>query len=295
MQTNWIKIFTLILLCCSCAHKYNRNTAKKRTNPQLKVASHPTKNQKIPPTVATPQEEDELLVASSAVKVTPAVIRKYIADYKDIAMVEMQRYNIPASITLAQGILESGSGQSRLARSARNHFGIKCHVGWDGPSISHDDDAKGECFRKYRRAEDSFEDHSLFLVNRPRYASLFSLKSGDYKGWAYGLKKAGYATDPKYPSKLLFLIKKYDLHIYDQQVLGKDYAKHLPDAPTAAPKKEKSTQKAPTAQPRTVYVVQKGDTLYGISKKTGTSVEQLMKINGLPNANLSLGQELLIP
>ena len=140
----------------------------------------------------------------------------YIEDYKDIAMVEMQRYNIPASITLAQGILESGSGQGRLARYGNNHFGIKCHATWNGKTITHDDDEKSECFRRYK----SFEDHSQFLVKRGRYSTLFELDPTDYESWAHGLKKAGYATDPAYAKKLIALIKKFNLHLYDNQVIA---------------------------------------------------------------------------
>lgn len=217
-----------IATSCSTGHK---NVATKRPITRIPekvlVESKRTEayiNKEVP---ETPEE----LQATSAVKVTPTLIREYIATYKDIAMVEMQRYGIPASITLAQAILESGSGQGRLARHARNHFGIKCHYDWEGDTITHDDDAKGECFRKYEHPEASFEDHSQFLVNRSRYASLFTLKAGDYKGWAYGLKKAGYATDPGYPQKLLLLIKKYELHQYDTEVLGYAYKEDKPLSP----------------------------------------------------------------
>lgn len=144
---------------------------------------------------------------------------KYILEYREIAMREMRSHKIPASITLAQGLLESGAGRTELARKARNHFGIKCAGGWNGRRSYHDDDARDECFRSYRSVADSYEDHSRFL-QRPRYASLFELKITDYKGWARGLKACGYATDPQYASKLIRLIEDYDLARYDRLVLA---------------------------------------------------------------------------
>ena len=140
----------------------------------------------------------------------------YISSYKDIAVAEMNQFGIPASITLAQGILESGNGESRLATEGKNHFGIKCHDNWNGETIIEDDDEKGECFRKYSKVADSYRDHSLFLTERERYSSLFDLSPTNYKAWAKGLKKAGYATNPKYPSLLIDLIKKYDLSRFDK-------------------------------------------------------------------------------
>ena len=140
---------------------------------------------------------------------------QYIERYSAIAVEEMYRSGVPASITLAQGLLESGYGRSALASKANNHFGIKCHNDWSGAKSYHDDDRKGECFRKYANAEDSFRDHSDFLRYRDRYKFLFDLKTTDYKAWAYGLKRAGYATDPAYPSKLIKLIEDYKLYEYD--------------------------------------------------------------------------------
>ncbi len=140
---------------------------------------------------------------------------EYINQFKDLAIQEMQRTGIPASITIAQGMLESGNGNSRLAIKGNNHFGIKCHGSWDGGKIYHDDDAEKECFRKYKSVYESYIDHSDFLTNTPRYASLFELKPTDYKGWAKGLKKAGYATAPDYDKKLIQIIERYELHGYD--------------------------------------------------------------------------------
>jgi len=149
---------------------------------------------------------------------------QYIVKYNGIAVKEMNRYGIPASITLAQGILESGSGESRLATQGNNHFGIKCHDNWNGKTIIEDDDEKGECFRKYPKAADSYRDHSLFLTEKGRYSFLFDYKKKDYKKWAKGLKKAGYATNPKYPSLLIDLIEKYGLSRFDK---GKEGVKNL--------------------------------------------------------------------
>jgi hypothetical protein len=152
-----------------------------------------------------------------AQRITP---EEYIQTYKDIAIREMRDYGIPASITLAQGLLESGAGNSALAREAKNHFGIKCHKGWDGKTYYMDDDEKNECFRKYKNAEESFRDHSLFLKTRGRYSALFDLEITDYRGWAKGLKAAGYATNPKYAQLLIDRIELYDLTKYDQIALG---------------------------------------------------------------------------
>ena len=145
---------------------------------------------------------------------------EYIETYKDIAIREMREHKIPASITLAQGLLESGCGNSELAREAKNHFGIKCHKEWTGKTFTMDDDEKNECFRKYENVEQSFVDHSLFLKGRNRYAALFDLEITDYEGWAKGLKAAGYATNPKYAQLLIARINQYDLTRFDREALG---------------------------------------------------------------------------
>ncbi len=148
---------------------------------------------------------------------------KYINKYKDVAIKKMQEFKIPASITLAQAILESGSGNSKLARKANNHFGIKCHKDWHGKRYYMDDDVKHECFRKYKKPSESFRDHSLFLTKRGRYSFLFKYNITDYKKWAYGLKKAGYATNSKYPKLLIRLIKQYHLDQYDKKALKRKH------------------------------------------------------------------------
>ena len=147
-------------------------------------------------------------------------VLNYIEQYKDIAMREMQEYKIPASITLAQGLLESGNGKSELAKKSNNHFGIKCHKEWTGERTYHDDDEKGECFRVYDAPELSYRDHSKFLAERQRYAFLFELEITDYHGWAKGLKQAGYATLPVYANVLIRLIEDYNLTEYDQLVVN---------------------------------------------------------------------------
>jgi hypothetical protein len=157
-----------------------------------------------------------LLFASRSLSQPPQMtVEQYIETFKDTAIEEMQKHRIPASIKLAQGILESGSGNSELARLANNHFGIKCHKEWTGKTFHQDDDAKNECFRKYKDAIESYHDHSHFLTSRDRYAALFNLEITDYKGWAYGLKAAGYATNPRYPEMLIRIIEENGLAKYD--------------------------------------------------------------------------------
>ena len=154
----------------------------------------------------------------------------YIEHFATLAVEEMYRSGVPASITLAQGLLESRYGLSELAVKGNNHFGIKCHSNWNGKKMYHDDDRKGECFRMYSSPEESFRDHSDFLRYRDRYKFLFDLEPTDYKGWAHGLKKAGYATDPAYPQKLIRLIEDYDLHEYDTKPASWAYGQDMPSS-----------------------------------------------------------------
>ena len=162
-----------------------------------------------------------LTVGSVSAQRRQTSYNNYIKQYAPLAVQQMKQHNVPASITLAQGLLESGAGLSKLALESNNHFGIKCGVGWRGRSVRANDDAPNECFRAYRKVEDSYQDHSLFLVGNQRYSSLFSLKKTDYKGWAKGLKKAGYATDPSYANKLITIIETYDLYKYDTDGMSK--------------------------------------------------------------------------
>jgi flagellum-specific peptidoglycan hydrolase FlgJ len=202
----------------------------------------------------------------------------YIETFAEVAQREMKTYGIPASIKLAQGLLESGYGQGELAQKTNNHFGIKCHTGWQGDYDFHDDDAKGECFRKYNHPMYSYRDHSLFLTTRSRYAFLFDYETTDYKNWAKGLRKAGYATDKKYPQKLIYLIEKHELYQYDSDVPRSVYEKNKPVI----------------AENNAVHIVKKGDTLYSLSKRYYVSIDELMKLNRLRNANLSVGQKLMV-
>jgi len=201
-------------------------------------------------------------------------MKVYVLQYAEMAQKEMKKFGIPASITLAQGLLESQAGMGELAVKSNNHFGIKCHKGWRGASVSHDDDAKGECFRKYKKVEQSYRDHSEFLINRKRYSDLFKMKKTDYISWAHGLKKAGYATDPQYANKLISLIERYELWQFDGS-----------KAPLKTPKRSKQEY---------TYVVQQGDTLYSIAKKFNLSVEQIVTINTLNSIDLAIGQQLKI-
>ena len=169
------------------------------------------------------------------------VILNYINTYKELAIAEMQRTGVPASIKLAQGIHETMAGTSMLVMKSNNHFGIKCKNTWTGESVSHDDDARGECFRKYQAATDSYRDHSNFLKNSPRYASLFQLDPTDYAGWATGLKRAGYATNPRYPSIIIKLIEDYQLQDYTLIAIGK-----MPAGDIGFAKKEDSKAIAPS-------------------------------------------------
>ena len=191
---------------------------------------------------------------STAAEKNQDLYADYIDTYSDIAIREMVDYGIPASITLAQGILESGVGKSRLAVEANNHFGIKCHNDWTGETITHDDDSRRECFRKYDNAEESFIDHSQFLKSKARYSFLFELDRRDYKGWAKGLKQAGYATDKNYADRLVTLIEDLELYRFDDM----------------AP----STEPAPKAEPIRIeeknlkfVIVQKGESYFTIAKK----------------------------
>ena len=193
----------------------------------------------------------------------------YIKQYRDLAVEEMKKYHIPASITLAQGLLESGAGQSALARKSNNHFGIKCGGDWNGRTVSHNDDARGECFRAYKHPKQSYEDHSKFLASRSRYASLFKLKITDYKGWARGLKKAGYATNPRYADQLIGIIELYDLHKYDTKG-GLKWMKENPNP------------HQPYIANGLVYIVARtGDTWNSISKEFDISKRKLRKYNDL--------------
>lgn len=201
----------------------------------------------------------------------------YFSQFKDLAIEQMERYRIPASITLAQGVFESRAGMSRLATIGNNHFGIKCH-GWKGRSINADDDELGECFRAYDSAKDSYEDHSRFLRNSPRYAGLFRLRPTDYKGWARGLKACGYATNPRYADNLINIIELYHLDQYDK---AKGYDHFMADRYDARNHSFSPNGFHPITKCNKNYyiVARNGDTFKSLSKETGISRRKLAKYN----------------
>ncbi|MBM1105912.1 glucosaminidase domain-containing protein [Aurantibacter crassamenti] len=206
-------------------------------------------------------------------------ITEYIDEFAEIAQFEMKAFGIPASITLAQGLLESGFGKGELASKTNNHFGIKCHTGWQGDYDFHDDDEKGECFRKYNHPMYSYRDHSHFLTSRSRYAFLFDLTPYDYKKWAKGLSKAGYATDKKYPQKLISLIEKFQLYKYDNRVDVRNDVVVTTSGLNSADN---------------IHTVQQGDTLYSIARRYAISVGDLKRLNKMNDTNLAIGQRLVV-
>lgn len=300
------KICALLLIggiAASCgSHKPHIQTTK-NSKPKKNKTTHVAKTETASNTKKEKKDDKrvEVLESTSRTVVYAELVQQYIDTYKETAKDNMRRHGIPASITLAQGILESGAGQGTLCKEANNHFGIKCHNDWTGEKVYHDDDSAQECFRKYAKAADSFDDHSLFLTTRGRYAALFKLDKDDYEGWAKGLRAAGYATDPKYPEKLTGLIERYDLAKFDAEVLGKKYeAKAKPEPPvtttTTKPATTVASQTAKTDAPigANEYRVVQGDTMYSISKKHNITVDQLMQLNGLTSNALSIGQVLKV-
>lgn len=260
----------VLLISCGSSRVITSKEGQKKYGEKPVVSNVPETVQEQPKNTDT----SSFPVIGENPKTTNKVVN-YISQYHIIAQYEMKQSGIPASITLAQGILESGAGEGDLTKRANNHFGIKCH-GWTGEKVYHDDDRKQECFRKYTHPRESFKDHSSFLTSRSRYASLFKLNKKDYKGWAKGLRKAGYATDPKYPVKLISLIERYELDKYD--IGAFDYVEEVEEEITAVSDLS--------------YVVKPGDTLYSISKKYNTTVEALKRMNNLESTALSVGQEI---
>lgn len=209
-----------------------------------------------------------------------ASYNSYIKKYSDIAVDQMKRYRIPASITLAQGLLESGAGEGALAKRSNNHFGIKCGNRWSGRSVRFTDDAPNECFRRYSSVEDSYEDHSLFLTGNQRYSSLFKLKTTDYKGWATGLKRAGYATDRSYANKMISIIEIYELYKYDNYgasgMSAKKWARMLKKKPWLA-----NPHQTYIANGIAYVVARDGDTFRLLAGEFGISWKKLVKYNDL--------------
>lgn len=242
-------------------------------------------------------------------------VNQYIDRFRGIAIQEMNIYGIPASITLAQGLIESGNGNGELAVVANNHFGIKCTSDWKGKSYFKNDDKINDCFRVYDNPESSFRDHSEFL-KRKRYAPLFELNKNDYEGWAYGLKAAGYATNPAYPQMIINLIKKYNLDQYDmsetdyQKIkredrvlsqINKNIGKQTRDslrytAPAKLPVVPANNPVVSTNDNTRskFYQVKQGDTLYNVSKRFGLSVDELKALNTMADDNIKIGQQLII-
>lgn len=200
----------------------------------------------------------------------------YIDQYKDLAIEQMLKYNIPASITLSQGLLESGAGRSWLTKSSNNHFGIKCH-GWTGRRVFHDDDERGECFRAYDNPRQSFEDHSRFLATQSRYARLFNYSRTDYKSWARGLKQCGYATNPQYASKLIQIIELYNLNQYDKANKFDQFMVKHSTEDGVAPDGNFHVIKAYN---KNYYVIaRKGDSFQSLSKELCIGKRKLAKYN----------------
>lgn len=274
MITRFLAALLLAFVLVGCGAK-KRSAQVAKTQQQQKgvytpnsgIESAKFKKSELYPLPADPGHFKKFPIAST---------QAYIDAFADIAQYEMRAFGIPASITLAQGILESASGRGELTQKTNNHFGIKCHTGWQGDYDFHDDDAKGECFRKYNHPMFSFRDHSIFLASRSRYRFLFNYRRDDYKKWAYGLKKAGYATDKKYPQKLIALIERYDLDKYDDEVVDGGL----------------QTVRKPKQYEVFTHVVEKGDTLYGISRKYTVPVEEIMRLNNMDSTNLAIGQVL---
>lgn len=244
-------------------------------------------------------------------------VNNYISQYKELAIAEMKRTGVPAAITLAQGIHESGAGKSELASASNNHFGIKCKSNWTGESVKHDDDAKAECFRKYPAVENSYKDHSDFLKNGQRYASLFTLDPTDYEGWANGLKKAGYATNPKYPQVLIKLIEEYDLQNYTLAALGKSVGGNEPMVENTRPETittggtnavapletgniqdaEKKTVSYPVGEFKInetkVVFVKKGTSYLSVAKQFDVDLSKIFEFNEIPRAEVADRDQLV--
>lgn len=289
-------LILIVLVACGSSKKATSSKLPPLSPHKVKVetksANPQTNNLPVKPVLTKPiakidsvKPKTEVLEATSKVRVTTQMVNDYVEQFKEIAMHNMREHGVPASITLAQAILESGAGTGSLCLKANNHFGIKCHKEWAGDSVSHDDDAPQECFRKYEEPSQSFTDHSLFLISRPWYAPLFKLEKNDYKGWAFGLKKSGYATDPKYPNKLIGLIEKYQLNRFDAEVLG------LP-LPTEV--LSNTLEQNVLSIEDNTYTVAAGDTLYSISKKYNVTVDFLKIKNNLLDNALSIGQKIII-
>ncbi|GAB2988021.1 hypothetical protein GCM10027049_30420 [Mucilaginibacter puniceus] len=282
-HTGWTNISVIACLCilflsaCSSRKKTVGNTISNREARQNNESIQKSRSKAI----------------ANFVPYTP---QSYIERFKAIAIKEMNTNGIPASITLAQGLFESGNGNGDLAKIANNHFGIKCTSDWKGKSYYKDDDKVDDCFRVYDNPEDSYKDHSDFL-KRKRYAALFELDKNDYEGWAYGLKQAGYATNPNYPQLLINVIKKYSLDQYDrpegelQKIKREDRVLAEINKNIGVAIKDSLIQVTPANK---LYTIKQGDTLYNISKRFGLTVDELKALNNMSDNTIKLGQQLVI-
>ncbi|WP_311950542.1 glucosaminidase domain-containing protein [Mucilaginibacter terrae] len=291
----YLFILSLLLSACSSRRKTvytpprsSGNTTASKPAPEVKHNPEYKKNNE-----RVQQENKPVTGSTTPVSYTVA---SYVERFKAIAIQEMNLYGVPASITLAQGLQESGFGNGELARYANNHFGIKCTSDWTGRSYYKDDDKVDDCFRVYNNPEESYRDHSEFL-KRKRYASLFELDKNDYVGWAYGLKRCGYATNPKYPDLLINTIKRYSLDQYDrpegevQKIKREDRVLAEINENVANPQKDTIVKAAPVVK---LYTVGTGDTLYNISKRFNLTVEELKALNNMADNNIKIGQQLII-
>lgn len=262
---------------------------------QLPKKTHPRVGSNNEPITSASRRATPPIATGSALPPN-ASAEAYIAKFKDIAIQEMNQYGIPASIKLAQALLESGNGNSKLARQANNHFGIKCASGWTGKRILKDDDGINDCFRVYKHPEESYRDHSEFLL-RKRYAALFELDKNDYVSWAKGLKSAGYATNPKYADLLVSLIERYRLFQYDSsesriekiQREERVFTEIVENIPNEA---KDAAAKPPVALQ--IHEVKQGETLFAIAKQYELSIELLRQINNIKGDRIIAGQLLLV-
>jgi flagellum-specific peptidoglycan hydrolase FlgJ len=283
------KVFWFCFFLMSLASCLPKQQLPKKTHPRVSSPNEPIASTSRPATPTPP-------ITTSPVLPPNASAEAYIAKFKDIAIQEMNQYGIPASIKLAQALLESGNGNSKLARQANNHFGIKCASGWTGKRILKDDDEVDDCFRVYQHPEESYRDHSEFLL-RKRYAALFELDKNDYVSWAKGLKSAGYATNPKYADLLVSLIERYRLFQYDSsesrvekiQREERVFTEIVENIPNEA---KDAAAKPPVAMQ--IHEVKPGETLFAIAKRYDLSIESLKQLNNIKGDGVMAGQLLLV-
>ena len=283
-------VLLIAVLASACSSR--RKTVVTPPRPAEKPVYEPKPNIEARRNNERIQKENQQAINTTVTYTVPS----YIERFKSIAIKEMNLYGIPASVTLSQGLLESGFGNGELARIANNHFGIKCTSDWKGRSYYKVDDRPDDCFRVYNNPEDSYRDHSEFL-KRKRYAKLFELDKNDYVGWAYGLKEAGYATNPKYPQLIINTIKRYSLDQYDrpegeiQKIKREDRVFTEINQNVAKAAKDSINS---TLQSGRLHTVSTGDTLYNISKRYGLTVDELKALNGMTDNNIKIGQQLVV-